>query len=324
MTPLSHNFRRWFLWALVAVFVVGTPVLIGYSKGYRLDDALSLIATGGIYLHSEVPNASVYLDDTFLENNGAFLRNTYIQDLTPGHSYAVRVEKTDYQSWVKRLPVFANLVTEAHVMMLPTTFSWQIVTATTTIATPPGSTATSTDVADPHYAELTKLFADDKDQFAVDIATSTFIKVKGKEVATTTTVREIQFPDWLSMFASSTGLASTTMVREREGIVTWLKDGNLHAAWARPNDPPPYYFCAKVCKTELTIDWAEPITRYEFYPNRNDAVIVGTDRGIYAVELDDRSQRNIQPFMEAPGLSFRLDGDKIVIFDGKEFREANW
>jgi hypothetical protein len=327
MKPLTKKFRHRTFILMVVVFALATPLLLGYSKGYRLNDALLLIQTGGIYLHSDVSNTSVFLDDTFVENNGAFLRNTLIQDLTPNKTYAVRVEKVGYQSWVKRLPVIANLVTEARVLMLPQEFVWKIVHATSTVALAGTSSDASTtrSVENPEYVQQRETFLDDHDQFMVEVATTTYEFVRGVPVATTTTVFEPQFPAWLSDLASTSDLASKQQVREREGIVGWLENGDLVVVWARTNDTPPYYFCTTTCKQKLVIDWQEPILRYEFYPNRNDVVILGTARGIYAVELDDRSQRNIQPILEAPNLDFRLEGNgTLIVFDGTEFRETSW
>lgn len=340
MRPLSHSFRRNVFWILVCVFIVGTPVLIGYSKGYRLDDALLVIETGGIYLHSDVANAIVYLDGDFIEENGAFLKNTFIQDLRPNKTYEVWVEKDGYQSWTKDLPVYPNLVTEARVMMLPEVFVWRTVASSTTVSVPatttrppPGATekaatsATSTlaQVPNPEYENLHAYFEADTDQFAVDVATSTFIVVKGKQVATTTIVTEIHLPPSFAEFASTTVLAAQDMVRERDGVVVWLTGGDLYAVWGRTQEAPPFYFCTATCTKMLVLDWAEPITRYEFYPNRNDVVVVRTERGVYAVELDSRSQRNIQPFMEGPDLSFRITNDgTLIVFDGTDFRETTW
>jgi hypothetical protein len=311
---------------MIVLFIIGTPLLIGYSMGYRLNDALSLIQTGGIYIHSDISDASVYLDGNFVENNGTFLRNTFMQDLTPGRKYTIWVEKTGYQSWTKTLQVKANLVIEARVLMLPKTFEWRTIAATTTVASGVVQRGTTTrTVVNPEYTARSERFLTTKDQFAVEVATTTYMTVRGRRVATTTSIIEYQFPNWLVEFASTTDLAEKSMVREREGVVLWLENGNLLASWARVNDTVPYFFCDTLCYTKLTIDWAEPILRYDFYPNRNDVVIIETSRGIYAVELDNRSQRNIQTIMEEPNLDFRLEGDgTLTVFDGKEYRETNW
>jgi hypothetical protein len=335
MHPLSRTFRRNLFWVLVVVFIVGTPILIGYSKGYRLDDALLIIETGGVYLHAEVPNSTVYIDGEFIEESGTFFKNTLVQDLRPNKQYEVWVEKDGYQSWTKVLPVYPNLVTEARVMMLPEEFVWRSITASTTVfvtatSTKPevdeDATSTPTTVPNPEYENLTAFFAEDRDQFAVEVATSTYVTIRGKKVATTTTIIEFQFPDWFSDFASTTVLAQQRMVRERDGIVAWLNEsGDVYATWGKQLEPAPFYFCTATCTDMLVIDWAEPITRYEFYPNRNDVVIIGTERGVYAVELDARSPRNIQPFKEGAGLSFRVMNDgALVIFDGTEFTETSW
>jgi len=335
MRPLSHNVRRRVLWVLFAIFILGTPLLIGYSKGYRLNDALGLIQTGGVYLHSDISNTLVFLDDEFVENNGAFLRNTLIQDLLPNRYYNLRAQRDGYQSWVKVLYVEPNLVTEARVMMLPSEFDWIEVPATTTLAVTEeieGATSTTGTtspevVPNPEYVDLEEYFAEDKDQFAVEVATSAYAFIRGKRVATTTTVIEIQFPEWLKDVASTTNLKDKEMVREREGIVTWLENGDVFAVWARPEDPIPYFFCEAdlPCKEQLSINWWEDILRYEFYPNRNDAVLVLSERGLYAVELDNRSQRNIQVILEEPNLDFRLQGDgTVIVFDTESYRITSW
>jgi hypothetical protein len=327
MKPLSRKLRRTTFWVMMVIFILGTPVLIGYSKGYRLNDALVLVQTGGVYLNSDISRATVYIDGDFVENNGAFLKNTLIQDLSPTRVYEIWVTKEGLQSWTKKLPVRAKFVTESYVLMLPEEFVWQTVEATTTLALPEtGVKSTTTKVVDnPEYIDLETFFLSDKDQYAVEVATTTYTFVRGKRVATTTTVTEFQFPEWLMDIASSSVLSEKTMVREREGILAWIEGGNVVAIWARTEDPIPYYFCIETCKDSLVIDWSEDITRFEFYPNRNDVVVVGTERGIYAVELDSRSQRNIQPILEAPGLDFRFENDgTLTLFDGKVFKVTTW
>jgi hypothetical protein len=246
------------------------------------------------------------------------------------------VEREGYQSWVKTLAVYPNIVTEGRVLMLPAQFEWATVTASTTIQVAPATstvsipgkapaTSTETTVDNPEYTTLTEYFLEDKDQFAVEVATSTFVTIKGKRVATTTTVIEYQFPTWLEEVASTTLLETYVMVHERDGILAWLDGGDLYATWVRPREPQPFYFCMATCTPTLLIDWNEPIERYEFFPNRNDVVILGTSRGIYAVEFDQRSERNIQTILEEPNLDFRLQIDgTLVVYDGREYRKTTW
>lgn len=327
MQPLSKRTRTLLWWLLAAAFVIGTPLLIGYANGYRFDDALSLVHTGGIYLHSDMSRTRVYLDGEYVEANGALFKNTLIQNLRPNRTYEVWVERDGYASWTKELPVKRNFVTEAAVLMLPRSFTWEQVPATTTLHLHPSATSTASTsvVVTPRHQELIELFSEVDEQFAIEYATTTIELVQGREVATTTFYTVLKFPEWFATLASSTMLHEQQQVRERDGIVTWLDDGNMHAVWGRENDAPPYYFCNATCAPMLTVDWEEDITYYDFYPNRNDVVIVAGATGIYAVELDERSQRNIQPFIEESGLAFRLtDDDELVVFDGEQFRVTTW
>lgn len=331
MSPLSVKTRKRVLYVLLVLFVILTPMLIGYSKGYRLDDAFDLVQTGGIYLHSDVANTSVYIDDEFIENNGAFLRNTLIQNLLPNRYYAVYVEHDMYQSWQKVLFVQPKLVTEARVLMLPKTFSWEYIYATSTISKESTTTdatttgATETEVINPEFTTMQHLFENTTEQFAVEVATSTYEYIRGVRHATTTTVTEIRFPDWFNDVASTSVLRGKDMVRERNGIITWLEDGDLFAVWGKEDAPPPYFFCTTTCKERLAINWQEDIIRYEFYPNREDVVLLLSERGLYAVELDNRSQRNIQVIIEEPNLNFRLLPDgSVAVYDGTSFRVTSW
>lgn len=326
MQPLSYRNRRLLLVGLTLLFLVVAPLIMGYAAGYRLNDTFSFIETGGLYVHADVPSARVYLDGEFVETSGTFLRNTLIQDLLPEKHYLVSVEKEGYHSWRKELLVLPNLVTEGRVLMLPTRLTWREIAPTSTIETVRSSTVNATSsVPNPEFKAMEELFADSKDQFAVDVATTTVILRGGKRVATTTTITQIVFPDWLSDFASSTDLMRQDMVHERDGMVLWLANGDLHAAWAREKEQPPYIFCEEVCIKEMVIDWDEPILRYEWYPNRSDAVLVLSKRGLYALELDGRSTRNLQPILAEAGLDFRIvDGERIVVYDGTLYRETSW
>lgn len=329
--PLSSRIRTLLLWVLTLVFIGGTPLLILYSNGYRFDEAFNIVQTGGIYIHSDMANTAVYLDDTFIESNGAFSKNTYIQNLVPNKTYEVWVTREGYRSWTKRLAVRPEFVTEATILMLPEEFVWDTITATSApdrARAFVGPFATSTEeLDDPRFLELAEHFAEHVGQFEEEVASSTFVTVRGKKVATTTLVTERVFPEWLERFASSSDLYDMrkSVLRERSGILAWIEDGNVYARWARENDAPPYYFCSATCTPMQVIDWAEDITWYDFFPDRNDVLVIGSERGVYAVELDGRSQRNIQTFIEEQNLDSRILSDgTLVVYDGEVYRETSW
>ena len=49
----------------------------------------------------------------------------------------------------------------------------------------------------------------------------------------------------------------------------------------------------------------------DFY--RNDVIILAKNSGIYAVEIDQREEQNVQPIYLGSGIDFRIDGTKLYI-----------
>jgi hypothetical protein len=68
--------------------------------------------------------------------------------------------------------------------------------------------------------------------------------------------------------------------------------------WISKSEQVPYYYCngekEKICNEKITLDWSNEILKFEYMPGRSDVWIVLVNDGIYAVEVDHRSDRNIQ------------------------------
>lgn len=77
------------------------------------------------------------------------------------------------------------------------------------------------------------------------------------------------------------------------------------------------------CDPTIRIDrkW-QMVRSFDFVPNSNDFVIMGLERGVYVVEIDDRSWQNVQPIMEGEGLDFRIENGRVLLFDGALIYEA--
>lgn len=342
MKPLSDSTRNRFMLLLVGVFVVAAPFVIGYASGFRFDGAFSLVKTGGVFIHSNEPNTRIFIDDEFVESNGFLLRNTLVQNLTPGKTYTVRVEKDNYYWWEKTLYVRPNLVTEARLLMLPREHVWNEIFATTTLDVDPdalieattssgiavddiATTTASSSVANPEYEALVEFFEEDRQQFEVDVATTTLVATttgKGRLatttlVASTTIVTEIQLPEYFDKEEYELiDFETKQLLREKGRVAAWLQDGNVYAVWLGEEYAKPFYFCVLTCKNTIVVDWVDPIKRFAFYPDRDDVVLVLNDKGLHAVELDDRSRQNIQTLIEGENLDFRVrDGSDIIVWD---------
>ena len=80
----------------------------------------------------------------------------------------------------------------------------------------------------------------------------------------------------------------------------------------------------RICNEEIVLDWADDIKRFDYYPGRGDVWIVLTSGGIYAVEVDPRSGRNIQPIYEGLNLDFRLNNvGNLIVKDKGSFIEVD-
>lgn len=304
---------------LIVVFIVLIPVILSKSLGYRINelwDISSWTKTGGIYLHSSVNNAKIYLDDEFIESNGVLIRNTFVQDLIPDRTYKIVVQKEGLYDWRKTLSVYPGIVTEANVLMLPeeielsAVFPYEDALGVGT-TTPPrlisGVTSTTTN---PGYAELVDLFAaEDTDA------------VGTTDTETSTTTEDI--PDYfVSLGIKSLDTLDNLIISGDQAA--WLSNGNVLINWTDSVKVPPYYYCLTPndCRNQLIVDWEEDIQKFNLLPGRDDVLIVLVNDGIYAVEIDDRSDRNIQPVYLGANLKFEInENDEVVVLDNGVFYE---
>lgn len=340
MKPLSKKTRVSLVSVLFLVFLVSAPALVLYSTGYRLGDALSLVKTGGIFVHSNLSGTEVYVNDDFIENNGVVLRNTLVQNLIPLKTYSVRIEKDGYHTWQKELYVRPNLVTEAGVLMLPTEIEFDeikefLISDTSQVATRATTTKT---VLNPEYEKVNDLFLEELDQFEIEVATSTdSIKKINRSLLPGRFISATSSPKTgiETVFYASTSLPNFILDLEIEGIfekeslreknktLAWLSDGDVEIAWAGAKESIPYIFCVEKCNERITVSLDTPIKRFNFFPGRDDVLLVVTERGLFAIETDNRSAPNIQPILEAPDLNFRVkDGNIIFIKKGDVFLEV--
>jgi hypothetical protein len=367
MRPLARSTRTKLFILSVLMFAVGVPLLIGYSLGYRFDTSFAVAKTGGIFIHADVGNTYVYLDGELIERNGAFLKNTLIQNLVPNKWYLIELHRDGYHDWRKLLPVGAHIVTEGRALMLPTERVWTqvlptpkdtVATSTTATTTEPATTTQENEeekrdeeegvrYLDPTlFEEIVAQFATpDYGEFYVEenIATTTeklsasrtptqrtTPKVPTAQSATHTEAYPYIFPDWIAAtFIDEYATTTThTTFRERNGLLTWQKNGNIYARWLKEEEMPPFYFCihgmhdnaeeevvSVACAEELSIDWKDAITHYTFYPDRDDVLLVQVPTGVYAVELDNRSERNIQPVYEGDVAQFRLTERSTLLIE---------
>jgi hypothetical protein len=320
MKPLTVKQRSLSLGILVLLFALIAPVILLYSLGYRLDDEYSLQKTGGIFIHSNESEGAVFVDGEFLKNSGFLIRNTLIQDLVPNKEYKVEVHKDGHQSWVKYLFVYPSIVTEGRVLLLPNEFEkrevFQFVDSNdVATATAPTRGAKPNN---PEYTNIVALFASSTKNAVKPVATST--------AATSSPEQKSKLEIFFDELAIKNFESLPNLIVDGKEV-SWLNNGNITLYWTDDLESIPYYYCGgaeRVCVNQITLDWGDDIKRFEYLPGREDVWIVLVKDGIYAVEVDGRTQRNIQTIIKGTNLDFRLtQNDSLIIKEGSRYFEIN-
>lgn len=262
LPPLPQKKRRFIFLLMVVAFLVAVPVMVFYAVGYRFDfseEEYDFKAVGGMYITSPYGESNIYVDGTLVEDIRIFRSAAYIQNLEAG-THEVYVESPGLRTWVKELPVFAHLVTEAQSFNMPVTPQVRLLTqwnddAGVGVLYDP---ATSTDFA---FASTTNLLT---------LAPST--------TATSTLNRNLEYDYIASRFASSSaeaaireqyeqyrdqqfGFASqappvptTTATTTKEYRETRLyeRNGEVYVHWIGDSEDIPYYYCVTKKSDHLT------------------------------------------------------------------------
>lgn len=120
---MTRKVRQYIFWCLVVVFSAVAPLVVLYARGYRFDMAKGrFVATGAIFIKSAPSGAAISVNGvrrgvTAGPIQDALTKPGLVTNVLPGE-YDVRVEKTGYKPWVKKLVVRAREVTEARNLYL--------------------------------------------------------------------------------------------------------------------------------------------------------------------------------------------------------------
>lgn len=121
---MSRGTRRSLFWLTFIIFIVATPLIVGYARGYRLDlNRGALVRVGAILLKSTPKDASIILNGVYNEKRTPAL----LSNLIPFRSYNVRVEKSGFRVWEKNLDVEPERVTAAeNIILFPVDFEGKV------------------------------------------------------------------------------------------------------------------------------------------------------------------------------------------------------
>lgn len=325
MKPLSKKIRATSLVLMFLIFLVVGPILLIGALGYKLDqleDVFTIVKTGGIYLQSDISGIKVYVDGNFVKKNGLFLRNTLVEELKPNETHELVVRKEGFYSWTKKLTVHESLVTEVRLMMLPENIDDREIYPYLDLE---GNGLTEEPLEgefliNKEHVELLKLFTPEEEVEEV----KDIFDTKSLEDVVITSAKNI--PEYFINLGVDDPDKLENLIT-MGGEVSWLDNGNVLIHWIGRETAAPCYYCLspEECRTKITLDWEDDINSFDFFPGRSDVLIVSVDSGIYAVEIDDRSERNIQPIYFGDDLEWiKTENDRIVVKDGNIFHELHF
>ena len=255
--PLPRARRRFVFLTLFSFFVFAVPVFVFYATGYRynfFDANATITATGGLYITVGGEEGAVYLNEEAVRDMRVFRSAIYIQNLTPGMQH-VHVQAEGLHTWVKDLPVYPYIVTEAESFSLPVIPHVRpiskYVTATGTMVYPgvasgtkmfigvsttaafitTTSSATTTLIRNAEYDFVKALFS-------TSTATSTLLN---RVVGEVTSALARNAGDTNTTDRATTTVATTTKISDN--LVLSEKDGDIYVTYQGPKNDIPYYFC---------------------------------------------------------------------------------
>lgn len=188
--------------------------------------------------------------------------------------YSVAVIKKEYWPWFKDLEVKEKLVTEARSFLVPINPNGEI------ISPEQSNTDENTDIIKKlkKTIEIPKKFANEEEE---------------------------------KLFFSR-------FTEDKKERLWWEPEKNeIKVEWLDKKDTLPYYFCLETDKCDMSItiiNTLSNIRNIDFYPGRKDVFIMASQNGIFAVEIDGRGSRNVQPIYKGKEPTFITYNDLNLIY----------
>ncbi len=309
--PLSYQIRVIYLLAAILFFAVSVPVLIFYAFGYRIgDDWTTIRETGGVHVWTGNSQTDVLIDGVFAERTSFLGRSVFVQNLNPG-SYTVATDKAGYRNWSQTVPVYGSRVTEINALLVKDQNRLKLLSV--------GTTTQDVQVGDEVIAYRPQ--AD-----VVYIRNLLDAQTKIATSSPKTMLRATSTPVTSSMY-SIFRQGSTTV-----GYMPCVAGEFTGMQMPRPDDIIPQvvadalsaiatttvrnHEAAKInplCTTMTLFDGeTEPVVWFDFYPRRDDVLLVRTPAELYAVEITNTAPRHVYKLYSGPG-QIVTDGRQVYV-----------
>jgi len=111
----------------------------------------------------------------------------------------------------------------------------------------------------------------------------------------------------------------------RRSVMIWKNGRDIQYRWLGSAMQGAPSFCGiQLCiATSTAYTTLEPVSRIDFYPGRNDVVLLGLASGLYALEIDSRPPQHLIQIYSGKNIDFRVeDNETVYIKDGQKLFQA--
>jgi hypothetical protein len=291
MKPMTIKKRRNYFYILLVIFLVLIPIIMFYTSGYRIKN-FKLVETGGIYIYSPVSGSIIYLNNKKKKNTNILRKDLFIQNLKP-NTYNILVAKDGYWPWAKEVNVEEKHVSEAIAFLVPKEPDGEVIPKTIKEYPKDGNaTGTPKITSNPIYDNVIKLFTNKKG---------------------------------VSSATKDNTASSTTIRSGRNRVELWKEEDTIFIKWLKDEKSLPNYFCKNnSCENTVSVfKSTSEIKNFNFYPGREDVVLLSINEGVYAIEVDSRKHQNFQPVYKGSDPYFVIEKGKFYIKDGENIFKIN-
>ncbi len=342
---LTLRKRRILFWLSIIIFLALVPFTVLYSLGYRFDSDFQLRKTGGLYIAANISGSEIFINSEFQKKTNLLQSGVFVQNLSPA-SYQLLVARDNYLPWSKELKVSSQLVTEARALLLPKDTNGQVLLRgpfTNLKASPFDpillltETRTSGNTFSWYLPETNEFLSPDPGEGALSFKDSFEIirwHPRGIVLKLDKRILRLSFnltERAIEIIPLGEELQERTVQENKKFLerldkreiskVYWDSAAQeLRAKWLK-DEPLPYYFLSE----EQILLKTDSLRNFEFFPKRKDVILAAFANGIWAIELDGRDQRIIQPLYKGKRPYFALlpSGEKVYILDeGLLFRAS--
>jgi len=260
MTP-KQQFR--YILGLFGVFIIIIPVIIFYSFGYRISDNFKIVKTGGIFASNNEAGVSVLLNGKPKKASGLIDRNILVQNVKPGN-YTVNVVKDGHRTWVKYIKVQEKMVEVCFPLLVPNEFKTEEIPKYLPVKKPEPvkkNAKRPKPELNGDYTDAVKLFKEaSKPEKSI-------------------------FPLWNSKEIAALKLGPVRKLKDK--IFVTVEGNKIYVKWLGKDEQLPFFI--NTMSKKLVYSPEKTIKAIEFYPKRNDSVLVQFDDGsLIGVEIDTR------------------------------------